>query len=463
MEVCSYEDAITARYEIEVWGLGYSWFELRVGKERFIVPHSDLRWQVVSGKLILYIAGSSCSEAYQVLEYVEVGQILHLLVVMPFRQRGYAALQGLAAQVLSENPILQYSRRLGSTVVLSRNQAQCTYTLMRVSSGLRPVVYGSGDARRLLARALKWYTRCLKSYHRVSGLTIVTSVKAAEQLAFLTPFLRLSSGEIRLEALSKDSTLAVDGFQLQLPVERLVRSLRYKLDSGLQDYFKKLEARFPELEARPVQMGLELKLNGIKLGRLRLHKTGPSLRINGNQTLMGEAAITDYLSEIYPFRSTGAGTGRLYNSSAESWLEAIVRREMHRIDPEIVEQYVYKQIPLPKGRYRDFFDLMGVRRDGRLVVMEVKVAEDEVFPLQALDYWSRVEWLRQQGYFDGLFGDLAVANSPALVYLIAPALRFHANFDVVSRMIDSSVPLFRIGINSDWRSGLRLHFFERAN
>lgn len=467
MEVCSHEDAITARYEIEVWKLRYQWFELRVGKESFTVPQSDLRCQVEYGRLILYMVAGHCSEAYQVLEYAEFGQAMHLLLAMPFKQRCYALLQGLIARqpLLSESAILQYSRRLDGVVLMSRTEAQYSYALIRTPSGLKSVIYGVNDARRLLAKALKWYSWALNKYNRVSGLTIITSSRVAERLAPLTAFVKLVYGELRLEALSTDSTIKLaDGFQLELPVEKLVRRLDHpKLEPDLESYFKSLETVFPELEARPIRTSLELRLNGIRLGWLRLHKTRPSLRISNKQTLVGKTAITEYLSEIYPLRSTGVRASKLYNVSAESWLEAVVRRQMHRIDPEIVKQYVYRQIPLPKGRYRNFFDLMGVRRDGRLVVMEVKVAEDEVFPLQALDYWSKVETLRRQGYFDGLFGDLKLVDSPALVYLIAPALRFHTNFETISRLIDSSVPLFRIGINSNWRSGLRLYFFERAN
>lgn len=89
------------------------------------------------------------------------------------------------------------------------------------------------------------------------------------------------------------------------------------------------------------------------------------------------------------------------------------------------------------------------------------MSEDAGFPLQALEYWCKVEALRRQGYFSDLFDQ--VADAPALVYLVAPALRFHKNFWRLCTFVDSKVPLYGIGINSDWHRGLKIYFFKRAN
>ena len=43
-------------------------------------------------------------------------------------------------------------------------------------------------------------------------------------------------------------------------------------------------------------------------------------------------------------------------------------------------------------------DLLALRRDGRLVVIELKVAEDATLALQGADYWRRVEAHRRRGH-----------------------------------------------------------------
>ena len=52
-------------------------------------------------------------------------------------------------------------------------------------------------------------------------------------------------------------------------------------------------------------------------------------------------------------------------------------------------------------------DLLAVDHRGRLAVIELKASEDVHLPLQALDYWMRVQWhverreFQANGYFPG--------------------------------------------------------------
>ncbi|HKG23357.1 MAG TPA: hypothetical protein VKC34_15770, partial [Blastocatellia bacterium] len=118
-----------------------------------------------------------------------------------------------------------------------------------------------------------------------------------------------------------------------------------------------------------------------------------------------------------------------------------------------------------RGEQRTYIDLLAATREGRLVVMELKVAEDAEAPLQALDYWMRVEWHRLRGDFTrrGYFKGMPLSDEPPLLYLVAPLFRFHKTTGLVAKAISKRVPVYRVGINTDWRGGVRALLVERLN
>jgi hypothetical protein len=122
-------------------------------------------------------------------------------------------------------------------------------------------------------------------------------------------------------------------------------------------------------------------------------------------------------------------------------------------------------VPAYRGDERSYIDLLTVTRAGRLVVVELKVSEDPDFPLQGLDYWLRVEWHRHRGDFArrGYFRGLDLDRRSPLLYLVAPLFRFHAMTGLISGCISPEVPAYRIGINEDWRNGIKVLLHERLN
>jgi hypothetical protein len=149
----------------------------------------------------------------------------------------------------------------------------------------------------------------------------------------------------------------------------------------------------------------------------------------------------------------------------ERWLESIITADVTAVDPTLDPNFVYSQVPTYRGDERTFIDLLAATRNGRLVVMELKVSEETEFPFQALDYWLRVEWHRARGDFQrrGYFEGLKLNDSAPLLYLVAPLFRFHETTQLVASSIDQRVPLYRIGINEDWRKGVRVLLRERLN
>jgi hypothetical protein len=155
----------------------------------------------------------------------------------------------------------------------------------------------------------------------------------------------------------------------------------------------------------------------------------------------------------------------MFRFQPERWLESIISRDVTALDSTLDPRFVYSQVPTYRGEQRTFIDLLAVTREGRLVVMELKVSEETEFPFQALDYWLRVEWHRSRGDFHrrGYFEGLSLMDAPPLLYLVAPLFRFHETTKLIAASIHQRVPVYRIGINEDWRRGVRVLLRERLN
>jgi hypothetical protein len=150
----------------------------------------------------------------------------------------------------------------------------------------------------------------------------------------------------------------------------------------------------------------------------------------------------------------------LYRAQGERWLESMVVADPTRIESRLDPRFVYPQLPAFSSSDRAVLDLLGATRDGRLVVIELKVSEDIQLILQALDYWLRVRWHQLQGDFEslGYFSGLELQNKPPLLYVVAPGLRFHPSTDILLRFLSPEIELIRVGLNEHWRRGLQVVF-----
>jgi hypothetical protein len=166
------------------------------------------------------------------------------------------------------------------------------------------------------------------------------------------------------------------------------------------------------------------------------------------------------LRELELHRSPLAGSPEhpLYRAQAERWLESLVMADPARIDARIDPHFLYSQVPAISAGDRSIMDLIGITRDGRLVVMELKADEDVQLVMQAIDYWLRVRYhqlqedLPRYGYFPGL----NINPQPPLLLLVAPSLRFHPAADVLVRYLSRQIEICRVGLNENWRRGLRV-------
>lgn len=175
------------------------------------------------------------------------------------------------------------------------------------------------------------------------------------------------------------------------------------------------------------------------------------------------------LSDLCEHRSALASDRRhaLYRTAGEAWLESLLRRDITKLDPGLIIAPLHAQFRTARGGRLGVrpIDLLALRRDGRLVVIELKVSEDREHVLQGADYWQRVEAHRRRGHIwrARLFGERRISAESPLVYLVAPTLRVHPSFKSLARLIAPNVEMYRFDINEDWRAGVRVMRRMRVN
>ena len=239
--------------------------------------------------------------------------------------------------------------------------------------------------------------------------------------------------DVREDAHHKFESYSIRGLEFARTSDAERRQVKF----GVAHYPDEIAAKYFQAEAQPRKILTEG--NFLALGNLV------------NEILAYRNAATDDLR--HPF----------YRLRSEAWLESLLRRDIRILDSTLEADFVYAQIPTWLGDERSVLDLLTINHSGRLVVIEIKAVEDMQLPLQGLDYWLRVEQARLRGEFErrGLFAGIKFADQSPLLYLIAPRLRFHRSFKVMTKYFASEIEAFQIGLNANWRSGVKVNSFEK--
>src|ERR1044072_5015354 len=175
-----------------------------------------------------------------------------------------------------------------------------------------------------------------------------------------------------------------------------------------------------------------------------------------------EGELTKLLTELFEHRSADAADHHdaFYRTAAEAWLDSLLRRHITRRDPGLIIAPLHAQFRTARGGVLGVrpVDLLALRHDGRLVVIELKVAEARQHVIQGADYWQRVDAHRVRRHIARakLFGDRKISGKSPLVYLVAATLRVHPAFNTLARSVAPDIEIYRVDINQDWRAGGRV-------
>lgn len=215
----------------------------------------------------------------------------------------------------------------------------------------------------------------------------------------------------------------------------------------------------------PAANALSFRAFGLELARME-GQISPRLfwGIEGRRRMYRDAErdeFREFLSlALSERRAGGPAESEFYRSQPERWLESLLLRDLAKLDPDLTAGESYPQVPAFSGAGRGVVDILSITRQGRLAVIELKLDEDINLPLQGLDYWQRVHWLNERGQFHpaGYFPNAPISPLPPLLYLVAPAFRFHTSIDRILSFFEPSVEVIQVGINQQWREGPKVLF-----
>jgi len=166
--------------------------------------------------------------------------------------------------------------------------------------------------------------------------------------------------------------------------------------------------------------------------------------------------LVDLVRQLERYRTAESENRRHehYRSSPEAWIESILRRDIRLLDTNLILSPIYNQFRASNEK----IDLLALRRDGRLVIIELKAQPDREMIFQAADYWRKIELQRRRNILReaNLFDGREIADRPALVYLAAPALSFHRDFEFFARTLSPEIELWRFELHEDWRREIKV-------
>lgn len=247
-------------------------------------------------------------------------------------------------------------------------------------------------------------------------------------------------------------------------------------NATLSDQTRAIMAHAPEaIDVVHARHGHTLRYFGLPFARVRSLLGVERIWFGidaANRRLLDEHSWRDWenlLHDLREHRSASSLDHRhaFYRNAAEAWLESLLRRDITTLDPGLIVAPLHAQFRTAHSGKLGIrpIDLLALRQDGRLVVIELKASEDREHVLQGADYWRRVEAHRRRGHIARakLFGDKMIKDEPPLVYLVAPTLRVHPSFQTLARCISSDIEIYRFDINEDWRRSVRVMRRQRVN
>jgi len=233
-----------------------------------------------------------------------------------------------------------------------------------------------------------------------------------------------------------------------------------------------VEGILPRAEVETVSAGeVSFRYHGLEFARATVREVAGSFR-NEAVLLFGgegveaavdaanEARFGEFVRQVAAMRDGADRHHALYRACPERWLEASVRRDLSVLDERLDATVVYAQVPAFTASDRAMIDLLGVTREGRLAVIELKAEEDMHLPMQGLDYWARVRWHQQRGEFErfGYFAGRELSAEPPLLLMAAPSLHVHPATDCLLRHFSPEIEWKLLGLDEHWRRGIRVVF-----
>jgi hypothetical protein len=480
------QDKIQNRLDSQI-----EWLLIRASGKSFALQNTEIEITFEQNKILLGFLGDKGFQTWRVVDYkIESGEILFDLSRNFGREKEKIKLvprlsaaelnqtielarlekANKLARIIAENirgarlvrvELNEENGRFAQIIFESASGEQ-TAVLADVSENLTPEI--------LLTSAILWLAKLQSRKQKpIETIWILSEKGQAKNLQKLHASLKESRKEkIKIVEISREKTQTKENLNLlsSLPISQLWKAkpkeIRASENYQTSETAQEILSLAPEkIDVIFSKQGETLRFLGLPFARVRkvFESEKAWFGIERNRSILSEENRKDLLElvenlEIYRRFDSPNKRHAFYTVAPEAWLEAILRRNIRLLDANLILSPLYHQFRAE----RDKIDLLALRRDGRLVVIELKVAPDREVIFQAADYWRKIELQRQRGNLQKikLFGDVEISDKPALVYLVAPTLSFHRDFEFLSSTIAPEIKIYRFDLNENWREKIRV-------
>jgi hypothetical protein len=319
----------------------------------------------------------------------------------------------------------------------------------------------AGDlTNRLLSSAVLWWDRLRERAAPKGRMLLLLPETWSERLLLMLPKFRIrfvcykyQPGNAR--SLRQIYPRPVSSSEIRAPY--IMFNFAGEVPGPLAD----IQSNHPELDLTYRQNRWELGYLGLRVfwyeaerGQYLFDLERPTIWTPGRNELLERHL--EKVVRLRKFPPTEPGSF-CYAADHEQWLESLIRRDHRILNPDFVDA-IYAQVPTCLDGERKILDLLTATRTGRLAVIELKVEKDLNLIFQGIDYWERVEHHLVQGDFEraGYFDGLTLLTQPPLLYLVSPLFEYHRVLPVLRRYLKAEVSLACIGINTNWRKGIKV-------
>lgn len=345
--------------------------------------------------------------------------------------------------------------RMANILIESSNKDQ-TAVLADVTNGL--------TAENLLASAFLRLERLnARRKKPVEGVWIVAERKQARALRRLHTLLdRDAKARVLIVEISDEKLKPLDEWTMSAVWREKPRKLSIPSEVRVSKTLSQIIDIIPDaIDTLRSKQGETARFHGLPFARVRtlLGQERSWFGVGKQRRPLLPENIEDLdalVSELDKFRRPDSPNPRhqYHRSSPELWLESILKRDIRKLDANLILSPIYNQF----RSSTDKIDLLALRRDGRLVLIELKTSPDREAVFQAADYWRKIELQRRKGVLGKarLFGELDIKDEPTLVYVVAPALSFHHHFEYFARLLSPEIELWRFELHEDWRREIKV-------
>lgn len=348
-------------------------------------------------------------------------------------------------------------------IVFENPNGKQTAVLADVSENLTPEI--------LLSSAILWLVKLQNRKKNPSEtIWIVGEKQQAKKLQKLHALLKERwKAKILIKEISRQDAKAQSETLKDLPCLQIADLWRAKASEikpaesvSLSETARKIIEFLPEeIDAVFSKHGETLRFNGLPFARVRkiFDEEKVWFGVEKSRRILSESnfdELLELIQNLRTFRRFDSPNKRhaLFETAPEAWLEANLRRNIKLLDANLILSPIYHQFRAE----RDKIDLLALRKDGRLVIIELKTAADREMIFQTADYWRKIELQRQKGNLQKakLFGNAEIADAPTICYTVAPTLSFHRDFEFLASTIAGEIEVHRFNLAENWRENLKV-------